>query len=241
MKSKMEKQFLVPLSLCDNTARLSVPGLFITYMDMASEHGTEIGLGAAELSKKNLFWLAVKTKVKIIRRPDMLESVNCITWPEKPVRVRCNRYYVLKSDDEVIAEGKTEWAMINTETGRLCRYDEIYPENLEHYEEKVCEQPFARISEDFSSDEELGVYTVRSTDIDLGQHLNNAAYVRIIFGMLSCAELETLDIKEMEINFRSPCYEGDILSVRRRKTDNGFEVGVIREDGTTASVAQIVF
>lgn len=241
MKSKMEKQILIPLSLCDNASKLSVYGLFATFMDLASEHGTEIGVGSAELAKSNLFWLAVKTKVRIVRRPDMLESVTASTWPEKPVRVRCNRYYRLSSGEEILAEGKTEWAMININTGKLCRYDEVYPKDIDHLEEQVCAEPFARVSDDFSADEELGVYTVCSADIDLGQHLNNSVYVRIIFGMFTCAELEKMNITGMEIAFRSPCYEGDRLTVKRRNTEDGCEIGIFREDGTVATLAKIMY
>ena len=239
MECKLEKQVSVALSMCDNTGKLAIPHIFSLFMDLAAEHGDAIGLGMDALSDKGLFWLTVKTKVCIYRRPKLLQTLTAATWPEVPGRIRCDRSYELTHNGELIAAGKTEWAMLEVKTGRLARIADSYPPAIRHCERTACKAPYARIPDDFSACPEIGRCTVRSTDIDLGQHMNNAAYVHAIFGAFSCEELANMSIREVDVLFRAPCYEGDVLSIRRRETPDGPEIGVLRADGSTAVAAKI--
>ena len=239
MECKLEKQVSVALSMCDNTGKLAIPHIFSLFMDLAAEHGDTIGVGMDVLSQKGLFWLTVKTKVCIYRLPKLLQTLDAATWPEVPGRIRCDRSYELTHNGELVAAGKTEWAMLEVKTGRLARIADNYPASIQHCQRTACEGSYAKIPDDFSACPEIGSYTVRSADIDLGQHMNNAAYVHAIFGAFSCDELNNLSIREVDVLFRAPCYEGDLLSIRRRKTSDGMEIGILRPDGSTAVAAKI--
>lgn len=225
--------------MCDNLSKLSIPSLFTIFMDLACEHAPMLNLGSDKLASKGLFWVAARTKVKIHRLPEMLSEVSANTWPEAPGRIRCNRYYTISDNTEMLAEGKTEWAIINLTTGRPVKLSEVYPEDMEHCEEKACDIPFARINEDFTDCENIGSYTVRSTDIDIGQHMNNVAYIRALFGAFTCKELEKLNITDVDIAFRQQCYEGETLNLYKRLAENGLEIGFIKQDGTAAATVKL--
>lgn len=240
MQNRLEKPSKVSLSLCDNTSRMGIVGIFNTCMDLATEHGDMLGLGMAELAKKDLIWLAVKTKIKIIRRPDMLQSIVSSTWPLQPEKVRCNRCYLITDKDgNTLIEGKTEWAMLNIKTGRPSKADGIFPEELIYFDKDVCGEGFFRLSTDFTDCETLGSHTATSSDIDVSQHMNNVAYVRAVLGAFSTREVEDMDISEMEIAYRLQCFEGENLTLRKRTAENGMEIGVIKQDGKTAAVVRI--
>lgn len=234
MQNKLEKDFLVLTSMCDDTARLSVPAVFSVFMDLATEHAQTLGCGGDALSERGLFWLVVRTKINIVNRPPLMRALRAATWPEEAGRARCTRYYSL-SDGKFLVEGKTEWAVADIESGRPQRVDSVYPEGMAFCEDKVCEEPFSRVSADFSDAEQFATYTVRSTDIDLAHHMNNAAYIRALFGAFSCKELEEMNIRSVEIAYRIPCFEGDELAFLKRPTENGLEIGILRADGTTAA------
>ena len=55
MKCRMDKQIKIVPSMCDNTSRLSLHGIFSMFMDLASEHGANIGIGADFLNSRGLF------------------------------------------------------------------------------------------------------------------------------------------------------------------------------------------
>lgn len=241
MENKMIRQIRVPVSFCDNNANLSVLGIFSLFMDMASEHGEEINLGREGMAEKGLIWLISKTKIRIKKRPQMLEKVTVSTWPEAPGRIRCNRYYTIADASGIIVEGKNEWAMLETETGKLHKIADAYPHELEHCTDVVCEEPFLRLSDDFSGCEEFAKYTVRSTDIDSSRHMNNVEYLRAVFGAFSCKQLEDMNISEVEVSYRTQCYENEELSFKARSTDSGIQIGVIKADGKTAAVISLTF
>ena len=72
--------------------------------------------------------------------------------------------------------------------------------------------------------------------------MNNAAYIKILFGAFSCAQLDEMNIKDVEVAFRTPCFEGDTLTICRRNVENGIEVGIFRPESVKpAFVARISF
>ena len=239
MEAKLSRNLTVLPSVCDAQMKLSVPDLFAQFMDIATLHAEQLGVGADALFARGLFWLTVKTKVRILRRPRMLETVTVSTRPLVPERVRAIREYRLEKDGELLAEGKTEWAVIDVAAGKLCPMAGIFPPDLELAAEPAWPAPFARIRPDFSEAEALGTYTVRSTDIDLGGHMNNIAYLRAFLGVLSGGELKTMPQGEIEIVFRSPCFEGETLDLRRRETETGWELAALRPDGSPAAFLKL--
>lgn len=239
MEKKLSKEYIVPISFCDNKAQLSFTGIFNLFMDLATEHAAVLGIGNNDLREKNCFWVAAKSRINIRRRPSMLESVTASTWPEKPKTIRYNRYYTISDESGVIVEGKTEWTILDADSGRPQKSADVYPDTLEHLTDTVCDAPFGRISADFSECEEIARHTVESQDIDLSAHMNNVAYIRAVLCAFSTKEIEEMDIKEIEIAYRLQCFEGELLSIRRRNAENAVELGIIKEDGNTAAVLKI--
>lgn len=239
MENILIKTYTVPISACDNNGVFSIAGIFDLFMDMATEHAAFLNLGMDDLSKKDCFWVAAKSRVQFSKRPKMLEEVTVSTWPEKPGNIRYNRYYTIASGDDIIVKGKTEWTILDKHTGRPKKSAEVYPSDLEHREEVVCEEPFARINTDFSDAEEILKYKVTSRDIDVAQHMNNVAYIRAVLSAFSCKELENMSISELEIAYRAQCYEGESISIRRRRVENVLEIGVLKEDGKTAATLRL--
>ncbi|MBR2832304.1 MAG: hypothetical protein IKE57_05200 [Oscillospiraceae bacterium] len=238
MENRYTKKLMIPLSACDSTARLAVHNTFALFMDIATVHAEELGCGAGAMMGRGLFWLTVRTKILFHRMPRLMEEVAASTWPGVPGKFKVMRYYTLESGGELLAEGKTEWAVSDMRTGRLQPADGIYPPELILDETTAADEPFVRISDDFPP-EELGRYTVRSTDIDLGGHMNNAAYVRAVMGMFAAKQLKEMRISAMDVCFRAPCYEGETLTVRSKETGGALDLGMIRPDGKTALLVRI--
>lgn len=239
MEAKLSRELTVLPSLCDAQLKLSIPDLFAQFMDVATLHAEQLGVGANALVSKGVSWITVKTKVRILRRPRLLETVAVSTRPLVPEKVRAIREYRLEKDGELLAEGKTEWAVIDLATGRPRLTEGIFDPKLELAAESAFPEPFARIRPDFTEGETLGTWRVRSTDIDFLGHMNNIAYLRAVFGILPSSELKTMPQAGVEIIFRSPCYEGDLLTLRRRLTETGWELAVLKENGTPAAFLKL--
>ncbi len=241
MQQSFTLETMVAPSMCDGSAKMSVPYFFAAYMDIAATHSEATGLGVKKLMEKGLFWLAVKTMIRIHRRPALTENVALTTWPNTPEGKRCLRYYTVKEGEELLAEGKTEWAMLNAQTMQVVDASNGYPEGFQALSDTACAGDFSRISEDFSEGRTVGTYRVASTDIDFGGHMNNAAYVRAIFSLFSSKELKAMRVKEMEIIYRTPCFEGDTLTLKARQANESgrIEWGLFNEAGRAVALGRV--
>ena len=242
MDERYETAWEVPSSMCDYTGRLGVTDTFNLFMDLATVHALQMGCGFSDMAKRNLFWLTVKTKIvfaPVEERPWMGETVTASTWPEAPDRMRCVRSYRLERDGKVVAAGKTEWAILNRETGGLAPMAGVYPEGLEFPFGTAVDAPFVRVVDAFADVEPYATYRVTSADIDLGHHMNNVAYVRALLGSFTVAQLKAMDIREIDAIFRNQCFEGDELVLQRKVVPDGLDVR-LSHDGKPMFLAHIV-
>ena len=164
---KYEMRRQIGPSICDASGKLSHAEAFGLFMDIASFHAEQIGVGLGAMAQKDLFWLTVKTQVNFIRRPRMLQNVTLETWPEQPDKMRGNRSYIMRCGEDTVLTGKTEWAVINTATHKLVPLEGIYPAELRFENGTAAPEPFARIADHFEGIAPYDEYRVRSTDIDV--------------------------------------------------------------------------
>ncbi len=224
MEGVYEKEFPIVPSVCDAGGHLSYPAAFSCFMDIASQHAEALGVGYEDLLSRGLFWLTVKTKIVFLRRPSLGEITRLSTWPEAPGRIRCNRSYEMRKVDERLLYGRTEWAVVEIGTQRMIPASEVYPDGIRFPPISVCDEPFRHMPDQFDGIEPYAQYTVRSTDIDVGGHMNNAAYLNAMMGTFSGQELSAKPIRSIDALFRAPCFEGDKLIWRRTETINGMNL-----------------
>ena len=239
MAESYRRQMMIGTSLCGADGKMSIPGTFASFQDIASEHAEKLGLGFAKMAENHTFWVTVRTRVHFYSRPELAHRVEIETWPLQHGKVRCDRCYRMSEGERLLAEGRTEWCVINTQTGAACSLEGVFPEGIQYSDEKLLDAPYARFKHNFSEEDRACSYAVRTSDIDVGRHMNNVAYLRLLCDSFSVAELEEMQVSEMEIMFLTPCFEGDVLDVMRRKTDFGYEFGMRRPDGRYAALALI--
>ncbi len=117
MNSFYEYALPIEASLGDFEGKMSLTALFAAFMDAAARHANDLGLGASALAARNMQWVAVGTKARIYRRPRMMSETVMRTWPNTPGHVRCERCYRLSDAAGVLAEGRTEWAIVKMDSG----------------------------------------------------------------------------------------------------------------------------
>ncbi len=236
------RESIVAPSLCDASFQLGIAQQFALIQDIAAEHAERLGVGGAAMTERGAFWLAVHTRLEFFAKAEMMQPLCVSTWPQRtaPEDLRMHRLYRIESGGRTLAEGRTEWMVLNTNTGRLLRArDAGFPTDLEFHDEAVCTAPFVRVRDDFTEAERCFTRTVRSSDIDYGNHMNNVAYVRTMLDSFSSAELAALPVRSFEIRYGDPCHEGDAITVCRRETDTGFLFAIKKADGRLAASAAL--
>ena len=229
--------YILP-SRSNRHATLSFPAAIDIFMDMAMEHAELLNIGITEFNKKNLFWVASKTRIHFHRTVHMAEFVTFSTWPQNPGRIKTDRQYRISKGDEILVSGKTEWVVINTENKGIQKMETIYPNDFVFCEDPGDTEEFLRIR-DFSDGDEFGSYTVRCVDIDYGLHMNNVAYVRAIEGLFSSKEWDERAFDTFQIDYKKSCFEGDTLYFTKKEEDGRFYLRGALKDGTTIVLAAL--
>ena len=222
MNEVFRQDIIITPGVADAGGRLSVHDTLRLFMDVASLHAEELGIGLSAMAARKLFWLTVRSKAVFRRRPRIGEAVTLSTWPQAPRELRCDRSYtVTDGAGDLLIAGKTEWTVLDTVSGGLKPLREVYPEGLRFETPAACPEPFFRIPDRFAPEDGYAEYRVRSTDIDLGGHMNNAAYVRAVLGSFTSAELHSLPLGTLDVVYRASCYEGDLLTLQKKQTEDG--------------------
>ena len=237
---KYRKSFRVPMSMCDAGGRLSPVQVAAIFQDAATEDAERRGIGLTAMREKRFYWLTARAKYRFLALPRVMSPVVAATWPNPFHSALCDRCYSLEDGaGNLLAEGRTEWAVFDPDSGAVAR--ELDPIFLGQptLEETRCPGRKLRMSPDFSAAEALGTYAVTSQDIDIGQHMNNVAYLRALFSCRSAAELAAAPLAGLEIVYRSPALEGETLVLRRRAAADGEEVGILHADGSPAALVKL--
>lgn len=240
MESKFTQNMMVLLSHCDSTKRLSIPSMFSIFMDAATLHAEQLGIGSDTLGPKGLFWVAVRTRLRIYERPEMMDNITVCTWPEVAGKIRCNRDYLVTMGDKRLIEGKTEWAIIELDSGKPYRMQQIYPDGFEFCSELVIPEPFERMNDMCAECTLFATHRVTAADLDFGGHMNNAAYIRALMSSFSSEEWQSLNITDIEIAYKNQCYEGDVIELRRKTVDKTTYITMGGSDGKISALIKIL-
>ena len=219
--------------------RLGALGGLTLFQSLAAEHAEQIGVGFAAMARRREFWLTVHCRIELRKPLALMDTVTGETWPEacRAESVRCFRSCRLRRGDEVFAVGRTEWAILGG-AGKVVPFGQSgFPQDFPFPAVAAIEQKPRRFVDDFAEPGEA--YPVRATDIDVGRHVNNLAYVRAMLGCCTAEELTR--VQTFEIHYASPCLEGETLGVFCRREEGRCRMAVKHADGRPAVLAQVIF
>lgn len=239
MKDKYSREVVVLPSICDSAMGLGIANTFDMFMDVATEHAEQTGVGVYDMARKGLGWLTVKTRIHFYEKPKMMDRLKVSTWARTLEDYRCDRGYSAEKNGRLVIAAKTEWAVVDMKTGKLRNILDAYSEEPAIAEDRVLEEPFYVITRNFDDAEELGTCKVTSNDVDLYGHMNNARYAFALTSMFGSKTLRSMNISDIQLVFRHPCFEGDELRFVKKEQDNIMEIAAMTQEGKVALLARL--
>lgn len=227
---------------CDSLMRFKTESIFMIFQDMASRHAVYLGVDDSSLLRNdNAMWVVSKTKVKINKLPRWNDEIRVRTWPMGAEGVRCNRCYQIIKDGEVLINGITEWVIIDATTRSLRKIETTsYPNDVDWIKEKSIEDRFRRFKDDFTEEDLVYKRLIRSGDIDVTHHVNNVTYITMLLDTFSVVELENMTIGEMEVSYLNESLEGELLSIFKKKREDGTYFSIKKEDGRVVLMGHLI-
>jgi acyl-ACP thioesterase len=222
------------------------------YMEeAASLHAAEIGFSVELLGRRGLAWALTRLWIEFEEWPCLggealfdEEStwVRVTTWPVSAERLLYRRDFLIRWQGRVMARAVTDWAVLNLASRHAERLPEfiqaLQPENAE----RVMEVGRSRLPGQENAPE-MASFTVRRSDIDRNDHVNNACFAEWTAESVPEAVGVARRLKSLQLLYRAEGRYGDTVVVRGAEEGEGvFGHGLFRSsDGQELARARSVW
>ena len=195
----------------DSFGQIKPSAVLDLFQDAAGIHAVQLGVGFESFLEKGLLWVVMKVKYAVIAPPEKYGTVKVFTWPKEPHRLDYVRNYKITDESgRVLIKGTSQWAVINSESRKLTRVNDVYSALDSFSDEDTFDEKLVRVS-----DFECGIPAYKAvsgfTDIDFNGHVNNARYADYCINALNAEE--PLDIKQFQIDFHREITCGDVTDI----------------------------
>ena len=121
MEPIYSQEFQINAAAVDCYGRLKPSMLLLYIQEVATVHGSAMGVSHDVLAEKNLFWAILRTKVQITRLPRLDETIRLDTWPMPTTRVAYPRSVVAYDQQgEEIFRAISLWASTTLYGSTMC-------------------------------------------------------------------------------------------------------------------------
>lgn len=243
MLSSYSSEFLLTPDLCGQNTHMLPLAAFSIFQNLACAHAEALGVGFASMADRGQFWLMVHVRADFLAPARLSDSLTGITWPEKcgEKDVRFYRSHRICRGEETVVLGRAEWAILGND-GRLCpAAASPFPLGLDFVSESSIPDKPKRLRDFAAESAPLFTHTVRASDIDVGHHMNNLAYLRLVQNCFTAEELCSGRISSVEAHYGTACHEGDELSVFRLDEDGCTRISIRSASGKTVFLALIQY
>ena len=201
-------------------SQLRLSNLLRLQQEAGERHLAEGQLAYQNLAKMGMAFLVVRANLQIERLPGTGEKVKVCTWhrgEQGAAFYRC--FQILSEQGEKLVDSVTAYALVDPGTKRLLRPKVFLQLGIQSQDDKTGDCPDPERLKLPENLEPAGVWKVRVSDTDWNHHLNNAAYLDILWDFLpEGVEIENLGL--ITVCFLSQALPGDEISVFR-SIENG--------------------
>lgn len=216
---KFSKNITIKSYECDKNGLLRIRSLFNYFQDMADDHANLMGLGYHFCIQKNLGWIGGAYHVQINRLPKWEEHLKIETWPSDSTAVTGIRDFQIKDENgAALINASSQWVLVDLEKMRPVSV----MKNVGSYEplhERAVDTKFVAIEPlEWVDNERL--IPVRTDDIDINKHVNNAVYPTVCLDGIDETYLKAHELRGVEINFKKPAKQNDIFLLKTQISEH---------------------
>lgn len=200
---KYSKTYQVKSYECDSKGILRLRTLFNYFQDIADEHADKMGLGYHFCIERNIGWIGGAYHVQINRLPKWEDEIILYTWPSDATPVTGIRdFQMIDKKGEILINASSQWVLVDLTRMRPLPIAK-HVGNYELLKERAVVTSFDDILLAESYDNEI-IIPIRTDDIDINNHVNNAVYPTVCLDGV-CKEIkEHKSLSEIQIRFKRP-------------------------------------
>ncbi|WP_087066293.1 acyl-ACP thioesterase domain-containing protein [Intestinibacillus massiliensis] len=215
MVPTLESKHTLHFSHIDNQGVSRPSALFEFMQSAATRHANALHIGAEDL---NILWVLTRMKLHQYRPLRLGETLRQQTWCAGAKGPNWCRGFRFWAGEDEVAAGYSIWAMLGREDHRIIR-----PTSAE------AAKAYAIPPEGFPIPGKLAcgaltphhIHTVRYSNLDLNNHLNNARIVDLVSDGLELDSERGRFVSEIQVNYTAECVCGDEIALSTGLTADG--------------------
>lgn len=224
----------------DFTLRASVPSIISYMLNVAGRDAHLKGFGVDALQNNSYTWVLSRLAVEVNAQPKQYDDIAVETWVNDFNRLSSTRNFRIRRGDDILAQGVSQWCMINMETRQaadMTLLKDIYERAMVAEPSPIAQPARLRDIEPQQSISRPVVYS----DIDFNRHVNTLRYIDLMFDHLPLELIEQGCALRIDLNFIAEARYGETLVLGIENNANAWQFDIASDDGRRLCRAKIVF
>ena len=202
---------------CDAFGRMSLPALMNMMQESANRNAIEYGIGITDLAQQGVGWMLMRFNLRMHQYPRYGQTIRLMTYPTTVEKYFIHRDFRVEAEDgTLLADAGSTWLVFNLEKRAMI----ALPDFIRQLTPPVILNPLPTLPHkpDFQTIPFTPAYEksveVGWSSIDQNQHVNNVAYVQWIIESADSTLLQTREIAEIDLVYRTESHWRDWLQVQ---------------------------
>ncbi|MDP4094018.1 MAG: thioesterase [Bacillota bacterium] len=207
------KKFEVHYYEVDKFLKLTLPSLLNYLEDAAISHSAAAGLDVSELKSSGHGWILNRWFINFNEYPVLSQKLTVETWPSDFERCYGWReFFVKDTENRTIITASSLWIYLDIAKRRPARIPSDFGERYGLEPIKAINAQFSDLDFELTPEATLE-FSVRRSDIDSNEHVNNTKYVEWLLEAIPEHITQNSLIKSFEINYKKETnYGAAVLS-----------------------------
>lgn len=191
----------------DSTGNLSAVQVFNFLQEAAYRHSVLDGFGQPDLDKQGLVWMLSRVKVQYCKAIPLGETISLTSWVRTVKGALSERDFTIFCEGQECIKATSLWVCLSKEKIAPVALPNEIAANMQVVLNTKDELRTSKIRA-LTHKDSCAQYIVKPSDIDMVQHTNHVAYVRMLLD-----EVERGKLEEISVNYLQQTFEGDALEI----------------------------
>lgn len=211
---------------CDAFGRLSIPALMNLMQESANRNALDYGISMADLEQRGFGWMLMRFRLRMHKYPCYSQTIQLTTYPTAVEKYFIYRdFRVTDEAGNLLADATSVWLVFGMEKRTMVPLPDFIkslnpPTDIDPLPKLLTKPDFQ--TKPFKPTQQKNV-EVGWLNIDQNQHVNNVAYVEWLLEAMDKATLQTGELTEIDLVYRTESHWGDELQIQSMpETSNTF-------------------
>ncbi|HLN55062.1 MAG TPA: acyl-ACP thioesterase domain-containing protein [Bacteroidales bacterium] len=232
MVPKFEKSYRIHVYETGPNGKLSIQSMFNYMQDIASDHAEVLGYGRNDLLEHNSFWVLSRLYAEIYELPEWEDNIVIKTWPNGTDRLFALRNYeIMYPDGRSLGYAVSSWLILDRDTRKVQRPETFFAGKIFPTPESFEIRNATKLEAAVEQGETNHCFRIKTSDLDINLHTNNAVYLRWISDCYDIGFLMKNVPQSIEINYLAESkYDEEIIIRTSADGEGSFNHSIFRKN-----------